>query len=80
MGIDQKKNFLTLNYKLSWFKLTETDLLDLFVKCSNFQTTPYIRWMIWICKINSCVGFSLFAFSFFFPMKMCLHLGVDQQT
>lgn len=43
MGIIRIKNFLTLNYKLSLFKLTEADLLDLFVKYSNFQTTPYIR-------------------------------------
>ena len=42
MGIIRIKNFLTLNYKLSLFKLTETDL-DLFVKYSNFQTPPYIR-------------------------------------
>lgn len=78
MGIIRIKNFLTLNYKLSLFKLTETDLLDLFVKYSNFQTPPYIRWMISICKINSCVGFSLFTFSFFFPWKCLCILGVDQ--
>lgn len=43
MGIDQNKKFPYFKLQVKLFKLTETDLLDLFVKYSNFQTTPYIR-------------------------------------